>query len=158
MASGSWRQFQEIVEIWRRMCVSRVMDALGDGAEGLEGAHYIMFLVWLLSLKKKNITASINPAIFWQTPISTHRKPTHAHPSSTWKCTKSKLWAGTLLLGGTAPLNILCICIVSAAGLTWFTLPVGLFYSAWAALGEPSLLICFWLCNRNPRKGAASAR
>lgn len=27
------------------------MDVLGDGAEGLEGAHYIMFSVLLLSLK-----------------------------------------------------------------------------------------------------------
>lgn len=39
MASGNWRRFQKIVEIWRRMCVSRVMDVLGDGAEGLQGAH-----------------------------------------------------------------------------------------------------------------------
>lgn len=28
------------------------MDALGGGAEGVEGAHYIMFSVLLLSLKK----------------------------------------------------------------------------------------------------------
>lgn len=76
----------------------------GDGCTGRwswgSGGRTLHHVFSLTAEFEKNKTAYINPAIFWQTAISTHRKPTHAHPSSTWKCTKSKLWAGTFLLGG----------------------------------------------------------
>lgn len=112
--------------------------------EGLEGAHYIMFSVLLLSLKNN---------IYQSSPFSSKRQsaPTERlrrHIPAPRGNAHVQTVIQNLLAG---PLNILCICIVSAARLTLFTLPVGLFYSVWEALGG-------LLCNKSHRRGAASAR